>query len=199
MVAPKGPGHLVRRTYTEGGGVPCLIAVAQDATGKAKDARALLRRRHRRHPRRRAGDDVRGGDRDRPVRRAGRALRRAHGAGAGRVRDARRGRVPARVGVLRVPARAEAHRRPHVRGGHRGHALLDLRHGRVRRPHPWPAHHQRRRRKAEMRQILDEIQSGEFAEEWIGEVRGGGANFHALRSRGQGAPDRAGRRRAARR
>ena len=28
MVAPKGPGHLVRRTYTEGGGVPCLIAVA---------------------------------------------------------------------------------------------------------------------------------------------------------------------------
>jgi ketol-acid reductoisomerase len=36
MVAPKGPGHLVRRTYTEGGGVPCLIAVAQDATGSAK-------------------------------------------------------------------------------------------------------------------------------------------------------------------
>jgi len=37
MIAPKGPGHLVRRTYTEGGGVPCLIAVAQDATGKARD------------------------------------------------------------------------------------------------------------------------------------------------------------------
>ena len=36
MVAPKGPGHLVRRTYTEGGGVPALIAVEQDATGKAK-------------------------------------------------------------------------------------------------------------------------------------------------------------------
>jgi len=35
LVAPKGPGHLVRRTYTEGGGVPCLIAVAQDATGRA--------------------------------------------------------------------------------------------------------------------------------------------------------------------
>ena len=33
---PKGPGHLVRRTYTEGGGVPCLIAVEQDATGNAK-------------------------------------------------------------------------------------------------------------------------------------------------------------------
>jgi ketol-acid reductoisomerase len=37
MVAPKGPGHLVRRTYTEGGGVPCLVAVSQDATGKARD------------------------------------------------------------------------------------------------------------------------------------------------------------------
>lgn len=36
MIAPKGPGHLVRRTYTDGGGVPALIAVAQDATGTAK-------------------------------------------------------------------------------------------------------------------------------------------------------------------
>jgi ketol-acid reductoisomerase len=35
MVAPKGPGHLVRRVYTEGGGVPCLVAVHQDASGKA--------------------------------------------------------------------------------------------------------------------------------------------------------------------
>jgi ketol-acid reductoisomerase len=36
MVAPKGPGHLVRRQYVEGSGVPGLIAVAQDATGEAK-------------------------------------------------------------------------------------------------------------------------------------------------------------------
>ncbi len=36
MVAPKGPGHLVRRVYAEGGGVPCLVAVEQDASGKAK-------------------------------------------------------------------------------------------------------------------------------------------------------------------
>jgi ketol-acid reductoisomerase len=36
MIAPKGPGHLVRRTYDEGGGVPCLVAVENDATGKAK-------------------------------------------------------------------------------------------------------------------------------------------------------------------
>ncbi len=38
MIAPKGPGHLVRRVFTEGSGVPCLIAIHQDASG---DARAL--------------------------------------------------------------------------------------------------------------------------------------------------------------
>ena len=37
MVAPKGPGHLVRRTYTEGSGVPVVFAVHQDATGKCFD------------------------------------------------------------------------------------------------------------------------------------------------------------------
>jgi len=37
MIAPKGPGHTVRGEYQKGGGVPCLIAVHQDASGKAKD------------------------------------------------------------------------------------------------------------------------------------------------------------------
>ncbi|NLN04285.1 MAG: ketol-acid reductoisomerase [Clostridiaceae bacterium] len=37
MVAPKGPGHTVRSQYLEGKGVPCLVAVYQDATGDAKD------------------------------------------------------------------------------------------------------------------------------------------------------------------
>jgi len=37
MIAPKGPGHLVRSTYTQGGGVPSLIAVAQDKSGQAKE------------------------------------------------------------------------------------------------------------------------------------------------------------------
>ena len=48
MVAPKGPGHLVRRTYTEGSGVPAVFAVHQDASGKCFDialayAKGLLR------------------------------------------------------------------------------------------------------------------------------------------------------------
>ncbi|HET8823663.1 MAG TPA: ketol-acid reductoisomerase [Terriglobales bacterium] len=37
MIAPKGPGHLVRRVYAEGRGVPALIAIHQDATGKAHE------------------------------------------------------------------------------------------------------------------------------------------------------------------
>ena len=39
MVAPKAPGHTVRNTYTQGGGVPHLVAVHQDKTGKARDLR----------------------------------------------------------------------------------------------------------------------------------------------------------------
>ncbi|WP_300611778.1 ketol-acid reductoisomerase, partial [uncultured Oscillibacter sp.] len=37
MIAPKGPGHTVRSTYVNGKGVPCLVAVEQNATGKALD------------------------------------------------------------------------------------------------------------------------------------------------------------------
>ena len=37
MVAPKGPGHLVRSTYAQGGGVPCLLCVAQDKSGQARE------------------------------------------------------------------------------------------------------------------------------------------------------------------
>jgi len=37
MIAPKGPGHTVRSEFQRGGGVPCLIAIAQDATGNAHD------------------------------------------------------------------------------------------------------------------------------------------------------------------
>ena len=76
LIAPKGPGHLVRRTFTEGGGVPCLVAIEQDATGSAlKTALAYAKgiggtrsgviENHL--PRR---------NRNRPLRRTGRALRR---------------------------------------------------------------------------------------------------------------------------
>ena len=134
MVAPKGPGHVVRRLFTEGLGVPAVVAVAQDASGQALElalaygtALGAGRAGHDR-------DDLRGGDRDRPLRRAGGALRRHDRADPRRLRDARRGGLPARGRLLRVPARAEADRRPDLGGRPLAHALVDLGHRRVRRP-----------------------------------------------------------------
>ena len=96
MIAPKSPGHRVREVFQEGGGVPALVAVHQDATGHGQRARAVVRQGDRRDPRRRARDDVHRRDRDRSLRRAGGALRRRSGAGQGRLRDAGRGRLSAR-------------------------------------------------------------------------------------------------------
>ena len=62
-----------------------------------------------------------------------------------RLRDADRGRLPARGRLLRVPARAQADRRPDVRGRHRQAALVGLRHRRVRRLRLRPAGHRPRR------------------------------------------------------
>ena len=113
MIAPKGPGHLVRRVYTEGGGVPALLAVYQDATGKARD-RALAYAKG--IGALRAGviettfkeeteTDLFG---EQAVLCGG--VQRAHPR---RFRDPGRRRLPAGSGLLRVPARAEADRRPH--------------------------------------------------------------------------------------
>ena len=91
MVAPKGPGHLVRRQFTEGRGVPCLMAVHQDATGNRPRPGPRLREAASAAAGRGHRDDVQGRVRDRPVRRAGGAVRRRHGARPRRLRDAGRG------------------------------------------------------------------------------------------------------------
>ena len=144
MVAPKAPGHRVREVFKEGGGTPGLLAVHQDVTGKGRATGAVVRARHRLHPRRRHRDDVRRGDRDRSVRRAGGALRRHERAGEGRLRDADRSGLSAGDRLLRVPARAEADRRSDVSRRPAVHALLDQRHGGVRRLHRRLAHRHRR-------------------------------------------------------
>ena len=79
MVAPKGPGHVVRRLFTEGLGTPAVVAVAQDASGQALELALAYVDGNRRRARRHAPDDLRGGDRDGPLRRAGGALRRRGG------------------------------------------------------------------------------------------------------------------------
>ena len=96
MAAPKGPGPPrpapVRRGQRRArarGGPP-----GRDRPGARP--RARLRARHRLHARGRDRDHLQGRDRDGPVRRAGRALRRRHRAGARRLRDARRRRATTR-------------------------------------------------------------------------------------------------------
>ena len=144
LVAPKGPGHLVRRQYLEGSGVPCLVAIAQDASG---DALALALAYAKGIGGTRGGviettfkDETETDLFGEQAVLCGGASR----AGPGRLRDARRGRLRPADGLLRVPARAQADRRPHVREGPAGHALLDLQHGRVRRLHARQAGHHRR-------------------------------------------------------
>ena len=76
LVAPKGPGHLVRSEFVKGGGVPCLIATTESCTPGGQGAGPGLCQGNRRHARGRLADHVCRGNRDRPLRRAGRPLRR---------------------------------------------------------------------------------------------------------------------------
>ena len=112
-----------------------LIAVYRNPSKKARDMAIVLRLGDRRRQGRHHRDQLQGRDRDRPVRRADRAVRRLRRAGQGRLRHPGRRGLRAGDGVLRVPARAQADRRPHVRGRHRHHELLDLEQRRVRRVH----------------------------------------------------------------
>ena len=74
MVAPKGPGHKVRETYVQGKGTRTRRRRG-GCLRQGLGAGPVLREGHRRYPRRRYQDDLHRGDRDRPVRRAGRAVR----------------------------------------------------------------------------------------------------------------------------
>lgn len=85
MIAPKGPGHTVRSEYQAGKGVPCLIAVEQDATGDAWDIGFSICARNRRSQSRCSGDNLPYRDGNRPVRRTGSSLRRRLRTHAGRL------------------------------------------------------------------------------------------------------------------
>jgi ketol-acid reductoisomerase len=180
MIAPKGPGHLVRQTYTQGGGVPALIAIHQNASGKAKDlalsyAAAIGGTRGgviETNFREETETDL-FGEQTVPVRRH----RRAHQGG---LRDAGRGRVRARDGVFRVPARDQAHRRPHLRGRHREHELLDLQQRGVRRVRDGAQGHRRGVEEGD-EECLARIQSGEYARDFILENRAGAPTLNAKR------------------
>ncbi|MFN7151944.1 MAG: ketol-acid reductoisomerase [Microthrixaceae bacterium] len=184
MVAPKGPGHLVRRTYTEGGGVPALIAVSQDASGNAK-ALAL------------SYADAIGGSR----------------AGVLETTFEEEtetdlfGEQVVLCGGLTALVQAgfetlvEAGYQPesaYFECLHELKLIVDLMYEQgiagMRYSISTTAEYGDLTRgprvinaavKAEMKKILGEIQSGEFATEFVGEVQSGGAKFTALREAGK--------------
>ncbi|MBA3282768.1 MAG: ketol-acid reductoisomerase [Acidimicrobiia bacterium] len=183
LAAPKGPGHLVRRTYTEGGGVPCLIAVAQDATGAARDL-AL------------AYADAIGGTRAGVIETTFEEETETDLFGEqGVLCGGLTALVQAGFETL-----TEAGYQPEMAYFECLHELkliVDLMYEEgiagMRYSISTTAEYGDVSRgpriitpevKAEMKVILDEITSGRFAEEFVGEVRSGGANFDALRKRG---------------
>ncbi len=183
MVAPKGPGHLVRRTYTEGGGVPCLIAVEQNPSGSAKEL-AL------------AYADAIGGARAGVIETTfteetetdlfGEQAVLCGGATA---------LVQAGFETL-----TDAGYQPEIAYFECLHELkliVDLMYEEgiagMRYSVSDTAEYGDLTRgprivndavKAEMKQILSEIQSGQFADEWVAESRAGRPNFHALEAAG---------------
>ena len=187
MIAPKGPGHLVRRTYTEGGGVPALIAVAQDATGKARDVALSYA-------------DAIGGTRAGVI----------ETTFAEETETDLFGEQVVLCGGLTALVQAgfetlvEAGYQPEMAYFeclHEVKLIVDLmyeegiagmrysisdtaEYGDVTRgPRVVNA-----KTKAEMKKILKEIQTGKFAKEWVAESESGRANFNALRAAGAEHP-----------
>ena len=180
MVAPKGPGHLVRRQYTAGRGVPVLVAVEKDATGNAWPLALSYAKG--------IGGTRAGALKTTFTEETETDLFGEQAVLCGGVselikaglRDPDRGRLPARGRLLRVPARDEADRRPHVRGRHPKMywSVSDTAEygGYTRGPRIVTAE-----TKEEMQRILAEIQSGEFAKELVEEFDGGQKKFRKYR------------------
>ncbi len=187
MVAPKGPGHLVRRTYTEGGGVPCLIAVAQDATGKAHDLALSYA-------------DAIGGSRAGVLETTFEEETETDLFGEQVVLC---GGLTALVqaGFETLVDAGYQPESAYFECLHELKLIVDLMYeqgiGGMRYSISTTAEYGDLTRgpriitedtKAEMRRILDEIKSGAFAEEFVGEVKGGGARFAELREQGKAHP-----------
>ena len=171
LVAPKAPGHRVREVFTEGGGVPCLVAVEQDASGNAL---ALALSYAKAIGGTRAGvlettfteeteTDLFG---EQAVLCGGTAA--LVKAGFETLTEAGYQPELAYFEVLhelKLIVDLMLSRRPRV------HALLHLRHRRVGRLRSRPAHRHPRDQEAAMKQLLADIQDGSFAKKFINEER----------------------------
>jgi ketol-acid reductoisomerase len=184
MVAPKGPGHLVRRTYEEGGGVPSLVAVAQDASGKARElalsyANALGATR--------AGVLATTFDEETETDLFGEQVVLCGGltalvqAGFETLVEAGYQPESAYFECLHELKLIVDLMYEHGIAGMRFSISDTAEYGDVTRG-PRIINE---KVKAEMKTILDEITSGKFAEEWVAENRGGRQRFNALRDAGK--------------
>ncbi len=196
MVAPKGPGHLVRRQFEEGRGVPCLMAVHQDESGNARDL--VL-----------AYASGIGGGRAGVIETTFKDECETDLFGEQSVLCGGATEL-VRAGFETLVEAGYDPRLAYFECLHELKLIVDLMYEQgisgMRHSISNTAEYGDMTRgprvigeetRAAMRKILDDIQSGEFAKEWIAENRAGGENFDRLRSEQAGPPDRAGRRRPA--
>ena len=185
MVAPKGPGHLVRRVYTEGGGVPGLVAVYQDATGKAKDIALAYAK---------GIGCTRAGVIETTFKEETETdLFGEQAVLCGGVSELVRAGFETLVEAGYQPEIAYFECLHELKlivdliyeHGISGMRYSHLRHGRVRRHDPRQAHHQRRRPARRWRSSSAEIQIGEFAREWILENMAGRPVYNAIKRQGE--------------
>jgi ketol-acid reductoisomerase len=187
MVAPKGPGHLVRRTYESGGGVPALIAVSQDASGKA---RALALSYAHAIGATRAGVLETTFEEETETDLFGEQVVLCGGitelvmAGYETLVDAGYQPESAYFECLHELKLIVDLMYENGISGMRFSISDTAEYGDLTRG-PRIINDETR---AEMRRILDEIQDGRFAEEWIAENRAGRPRFNELRAKGQEHP-----------
>jgi ketol-acid reductoisomerase len=187
MVAPKGPGHLVRSTYTQGGGVPSLIAVAQDATGNAKNI-AL------------AYASANGGGRAGIIETSFREETETDLFGEQAVLCGGATEL-VRAGFETLTEAGYAPEMAYFECLHELKLIFDLMYeggiANMRYSISNTAEYGDLTRgprvvtdntRAEMKKILGEIQSGEFAKEWMDENANGCGNFYELREKGEKHP-----------
>jgi len=187
MVAPKGPGHLVRSTYQQGGGVPSLIAVAQNATGKAKDI-AL------------AYASANGGGRAGVIETSFKEETETDLFGEQAVLCGGATEL-VRAGFETLTEAGYAPEMAYFECLHELKLIVDLMYeggiANMRYSISNTAEYGDLTRgprvvtdetKAEMKKILSEIQSGAFAKEWMDENANGCGNFYALREKGEKHP-----------
>ena len=193
MIAPKGPGHLVRRTFEEGGGVPALVAVSADETGKAKQTALAYARRSART---RAGVLDTTFEEETETDLFGEQV-----VLCGGLVELIKASYETLVDAGYQPESAYFETLHEVKlivdliyeGGiaNMRYSISDTaEYGDMTRGPRIVTDDTR----AEMQQILDEIQSGKFAQEWILENQAGRPVFNALRKQVGRAPDRRGRR-----